>query len=137
MKVIKKTEIEKKQKRIKIETDPGGNVSAQYRNEPVAHLAKPEAVPSSLSPLADWWDPPVISLLPLIPLPLTGNGRDLLPLQFLKPPCPFRSLTAPIRWSPPPLASPLPSREIAPPGRPNRSPESSLLQAKRRRIPVQ
>jgi hypothetical protein len=79
----------KEAKENKNRIGPRGNDLAQLQKQPAAHLAKPEAVPSSLSPLADWWDPPVISLLPLIPLPLTGNGRDLLPLQFLKTPARF------------------------------------------------
>jgi hypothetical protein len=78
-KEIKKTEKEKKQKRIKIDSDPGGNVSAQLRNEPAAHLAKTRNGTQLPLSLAARWTPPVISLLPLIPLPLTGNGRELLP----------------------------------------------------------
>jgi hypothetical protein len=77
---FKKTEMEKEKRRNKNRKRPRGNDLAQPQKQPTAQQCPaPEAVPSPLSFLADWWDPPVISLLPLIPLPLAGNGRELLP----------------------------------------------------------
>jgi hypothetical protein len=76
---FKKTEKEKKERKIKIEKAPGKRFGPAPDRAHGPLPAEPEPVPSPLSFLADWWDPPVISLLPLIPLPLAGNGRELLP----------------------------------------------------------
>jgi hypothetical protein len=48
---FKKTEKEKKQRRIKIEKGPGGNHSAQPQKQPAAHFPpNPNRYPLSLSP---------------------------------------------------------------------------------------
>jgi hypothetical protein len=61
----------KEKRKIKIKLDPRGNDLAQPEFQPAAHLAKSRTgtPPPSLS-LAARWTPPVISHLPLIPLPL-------------------------------------------------------------------
>jgi hypothetical protein len=53
----------KEEKKIKIEKGPGGTDSAQSRNEPAAQEATPNRYTLFSLPLADRWDPPVISNL--------------------------------------------------------------------------
>jgi hypothetical protein len=49
----------KEKREIKIELDPGGNVSAQYRNKPAAHLALSRSGTLFPLSLAARWTPPV------------------------------------------------------------------------------
>jgi hypothetical protein len=83
LKEIKKTEIEKKQKRIKIESDLGGNLSAQLQIEPAAQEApSPNRCSLPLSPSLPGGPHLSASSSPLISLlflSVTGNAGDLLP----------------------------------------------------------
>jgi hypothetical protein len=81
----------KEERKIKIELDPEGNVSAQLQIEPAAQeTPSPNRYSLPSLSLAARWTPPVITLLPAdsssLSLETAGNYS---PLQFLKPPARF------------------------------------------------
>jgi hypothetical protein len=87
MKEIKKTEMEKEAKEIKIEKGPRGNDLAQHRIQPIAQLIKPEPVLPLSLPLADRWDPPVsiitstVSSLPSLETEARRSNSPLIPRE--------------------------------------------------------